>query len=114
MNDLVCHGEGLRSPVQSDCLFNVSLRLKADFPDANSIGMGNEMFLFASLFHLSVPHQTFLIFASAPVTDDDFLMFFQQFGVVVDSVVMFDKETRRSHGFGFVTFEEPVSMQKDV
>lgn len=40
------------------------------------------------------------------VTDEDFLGFFQQFGAVVDSVVMFDKETRRSRGFGFVTFED--------
>jgi hypothetical protein len=32
-------------------------------------------------------------------------VFFEQFGVIVDSVVMFDRETQRSRGFGFVTFQ---------
>jgi len=39
------------------------------------------------------------------VTDDDFRVFFEQFGEVVDSVVMYDRDTHRSRGFGFVTFE---------
>jgi len=38
------------------------------------------------------------------VTDMEFLEFFQQFGQVVDSVVMVDRLTKRSRGFGFVTF----------
>jgi len=38
------------------------------------------------------------------VTDIEFLEFFQQFGQVVDSVVMVDRLTKRSRGFGFVTF----------
>jgi len=41
------------------------------------------------------------------VTDEEFNEFFSQFGTVVDSVVMFDRETRRSRGFGFVTYENP-------
>jgi hypothetical protein len=41
----------------------------------------------------------------ADVTEDEFLAFFEQFGEVVDSVVMFDRETHRSRGFGFVTFQ---------
>jgi RNA recognition motif-containing protein len=43
------------------------------------------------------------------VTSDEFQEFFEQFGQLVDSVVMFDRETQRSRGFGFVTFEDPVS-----
>jgi hypothetical protein len=43
------------------------------------------------------------------VTGDEFRKFFQQFGEVMDSVVMYDRETRRSRGFGFVTFEDPES-----
>ena len=35
-------------------------------------------------------------------------MFFEQFGALLDSVVMFDRETKNSRGFGFVTFEDPV------
>mmetsp|Transcript_31679 Transcript_31679/g.68391 ORF Transcript_31679/g.68391 Transcript_31679/m.68391 type:complete len:520 (-) Transcript_31679:256-1815(-) len=38
------------------------------------------------------------------VTDQDFLEFFQQFGDVIDSVVIIDRLTKRSRGFGFVTF----------
>eukprot|EP00980_Cylindrotheca_fusiformis_P013525 scaffold3450_cov114-Cylindrotheca_fusiformis.AAC.30 len=43
------------------------------------------------------------------VTDEEFRTFFEQFGSVVDSVVMFDRETKNSRGFGFVTFSDPVS-----
>jgi RNA recognition motif-containing protein len=42
------------------------------------------------------------------VTEDEFREFFEQYGTVVDSIVMFDRDTRRSRGFGFVTFEDPV------
>lgn len=41
------------------------------------------------------------------VTDSEFREFFQQFGELVESVVMFDYETLRSRGFGFVTFKDP-------
>lgn len=40
----------------------------------------------------------------AKVSQADFYMYFIQFGEIIDSVVMFDKETQRSRGFGFVTF----------
>lgn len=43
----------------------------------------------------------------ADVTDKEFSEFFGQFGVVLDSVVMYDRETHRSRGFGFVTFQDP-------
>lgn len=32
--------------------------------------------------------------------------FFSQYGTVVDSTVMLDRETGRSKGFGFVSFED--------
>jgi RNA-binding protein Musashi len=38
------------------------------------------------------------------VTDHAFLDYFTQFGQVIDSVVMVDRVTKRSRGFGFVTF----------
>uniref|UniRef100_A0A7S1KL69 RRM domain-containing protein n=1 Tax=Stephanocyclus meneghinianus TaxID=29205 RepID=A0A7S1KL69_STEMN len=40
----------------------------------------------------------------ATVTDAEFLDVFQQYGEVIDSVVMIDRTTKRSRGFGFVTF----------
>lgn len=41
------------------------------------------------------------------VTNDEFHDFFSKFGKVIDSVVMFDRETQKPRGFGFVTFEDP-------
>ena len=42
------------------------------------------------------------------VTDAEFLDFFEQYGSVIDSVVMIDRNTKRSRGFGFVTFAKAV------
>lgn len=42
------------------------------------------------------------------VTSEEFNSFFEQFDKVVHSVVMFDRITGRSRGFGFVTFENPA------
>ena len=41
------------------------------------------------------------------ITAAEFRAFFEQFGRLIDSVVMFDHETNRSRGFGFVSFEDP-------
>jgi len=44
------------------------------------------------------------------LTEDDFKSFFERYGTVVDHQIMFDRETKRSRGFGFVVFasEETV------
>jgi RNA recognition motif. (a.k.a. RRM, RBD, or RNP domain) len=47
------------------------------------------------------------MFSCCTVTNEEFLHFFEQFGQVTDSVVMYDRESLRSRGFGFVTFEDP-------
>lgn len=39
-------------------------------------------------------------------TADSMRIFFSKFGKVVDATVMVDRETGRSKGFGFVTFED--------
>lgn len=46
------------------------------------------------------------------VTDDEFKLFFEKFGTLVDSVVMFDRDTGRSRGFGFITYEDPMVSRK--
>lgn len=45
------------------------------------------------------------------VTDEEFRTFFEQYGQVLDSVVMFDRETHNSRGFGFVTFKDIAVAQ---
>uniref|UniRef100_A0A7S3Z4R6 RRM domain-containing protein n=1 Tax=Lotharella globosa TaxID=91324 RepID=A0A7S3Z4R6_9EUKA len=45
-------------------------------------------------------------------TDDGFERFFSKFGEVTDCIVMRDKVTRQSRGFGFVTFKEEKSVEK--
>lgn len=42
------------------------------------------------------------------VTEQDFRSYFEEFGKTTDAVVMIDRDTQRSRGFGFVTFEEEV------
>jgi len=43
------------------------------------------------------------------VTDPEFKEFFSKFGELREAVVMFDRDTGRSRGFGFVTYVDPVS-----
>mmetsp|Transcript_45180 Transcript_45180/g.81266 ORF Transcript_45180/g.81266 Transcript_45180/m.81266 type:complete len:327 (+) Transcript_45180:52-1032(+) len=47
-------------------------------------------------------------------TNDSLRDHFQQYGDVADSIVMTDKETGRSRGFGFVTFKESSSVDSAV
>eukprot|EP00291_Cryptomonas_curvata_P004316 CAMPEP_0172182060 /NCGR_PEP_ID=MMETSP1050-20130122/18181_1 /TAXON_ID=233186 /ORGANISM="Cryptomonas curvata, Strain CCAP979/52" /LENGTH=248 /DNA_ID=CAMNT_0012855447 /DNA_START=6 /DNA_END=748 /DNA_ORIENTATION=- len=42
---------------------------------------------------------------SPEVTDASFREYFSKFGTITDSTVMVDKDTNRSRGFGFVTFD---------
>lgn len=45
-------------------------------------------------------------------TSDDLRSFFAQFGTVVDAVVLTDRMTGRSRGFGFVEMETEEQAQK--
>jgi len=46
------------------------------------------------------------------LTGDEFRNIFEKFGTILDSVVMIDRNTKRSRGFGFVTFEDPRVAHK--
>lgn len=38
--------------------------------------------------------------------------FFNQFGKVIDATVMIDRDSSRSKGFGFVTFDEKSDVER--
>ncbi|KAE9102555.1 hypothetical protein PF010_g14062 [Phytophthora fragariae] len=44
------------------------------------------------------------------VAERDFRQYFEEFGKITDAVVMIDRDTQRSRGFGFITFEEESSV----
>lgn len=48
------------------------------------------------------------------VTQEVFIQFFGQFGPIEDSIVMFDRETGRPRGFGFITFVSEDSVEKVI
>eukprot|EP00573_Skeletonema_grethae_P008502 CAMPEP_0201697582 /NCGR_PEP_ID=MMETSP0578-20130828/11399_1 /ASSEMBLY_ACC=CAM_ASM_000663 /TAXON_ID=267565 /ORGANISM="Skeletonema grethea, Strain CCMP 1804" /LENGTH=435 /DNA_ID=CAMNT_0048183781 /DNA_START=53 /DNA_END=1360 /DNA_ORIENTATION=- len=54
----------------------------------------------------SDPRKLFVGGLPTNVNDEQFLQFFEKFGEVIDSVVMVDRNTKRSRGFGFVTFAD--------
>lgn len=39
---------------------------------------------------------------------------FEEYGSVVEAIVVYDKETRKSRGFGFVTFEDEDDAERMI
>ena len=48
---------------------------------------------------------------AADVSEKDFGDYFSAFGTIIDAVVMVDRNTGSSRGFGFVTFEAEAAVQ---
>lgn len=46
------------------------------------------------------------------MTDADFKMYFEQFGTITDVIVMYDHNTQRPRGFGFITFDSEDAVDK--
>lgn len=45
-------------------------------------------------------------------TSDSFKAFFQQYGNVLDSTLMMDRETQKPRGYGFVTYDNDSTVEK--
>lgn len=51
---------------------------------------------------------------SQEATETDFRTFFSQFGNVLDCTLMMDKDTGRPRGFGFVTFDDDMAVERTL
>ncbi|KAL4566765.1 hypothetical protein LXL04_030888 [Taraxacum kok-saghyz] len=49
---------------------------------------------------------------ASTVTESDFKKYFDQFGTITDVVVMYDHNTQRPRGFGFITFDSEESVDR--
>ncbi|XP_062152253.1 heterogeneous nuclear ribonucleoprotein 1 [Alnus glutinosa] len=49
---------------------------------------------------------------ASTVTESDFKMYFDQFGTITDVVVMYDHNTQRPRGFGFITYDSEEAVDK--
>ncbi|KAF5948588.1 hypothetical protein HYC85_014545 [Camellia sinensis] len=49
---------------------------------------------------------------ASTVTEADFKKYFEQFGTITDVVVMYDHNTQRPRGFGFITYDSEDAVDK--
>ncbi|XP_061339837.1 heterogeneous nuclear ribonucleoprotein 1-like [Gastrolobium bilobum] len=49
---------------------------------------------------------------ASTVTESDFKKYFDQFGTITDVVVMYDHNTLRPRGFGFITYDSEEAVEK--
>ncbi|KAF1890285.1 hypothetical protein Lal_00013538 [Lupinus albus] len=46
------------------------------------------------------------------ITENDFKQYFDQFGIITDVVVMYDHNTRRPRGFGFISYDSEDAVDR--
>ncbi|XP_019433752.1 PREDICTED: heterogeneous nuclear ribonucleoprotein 1-like isoform X2 [Lupinus angustifolius] len=46
------------------------------------------------------------------IIESDFKKYFDQFGIITDVVVMYDRNTQRPRGFGFITFDSEEAVER--
>ncbi|KAK8495638.1 hypothetical protein V6N13_092858 [Hibiscus sabdariffa] len=51
---------------------------------------------------------------ASTVTESDFKKYFDQFGNITNDVVMYDHNTQRPRGFGFITYDSEEAVEKKV
>ncbi|GAB2215082.1 hypothetical protein Droror1_Dr00019457 [Drosera rotundifolia] len=49
---------------------------------------------------------------ASTVTESDFKKYFEQFGAITDVVVMYDHNTQRPRGFGFITYDSEEAVDR--
>ncbi|KAJ6298428.1 hypothetical protein OIU76_019556 [Salix suchowensis] len=49
---------------------------------------------------------------ASTVTENDFKSYFEQYGIITDVVVMYDHNTQRPRGFGFITYDSEEAVDR--
>ena len=63
------------------------------------------LFLLLNLVFCFLSYHYILLYA---VTAEEFYFYFAQYGEIIDSFIVYDRETVKPRGFGFVTFVDPA------
>ncbi|KAE8660764.1 RNA-binding family protein isoform 2 [Hibiscus syriacus] len=58
------------------------------------------------------PRKIFVGGLPSTITESDFKKYFDQFGNIIDVVVMYDHNTQRPRGFGFITYDAEEAVDK--
>mmetsp|Transcript_19527 Transcript_19527/g.40463 ORF Transcript_19527/g.40463 Transcript_19527/m.40463 type:complete len:534 (+) Transcript_19527:138-1739(+) len=93
-------GDFKKSPGSSSC--DLKDRSGSYSTDSQTMGRAD-----ATSFH---PHKLFVGGLHYATTTSSFRVYFESFGEVEGAMVVFNRETRKSRGFGFVIFKEGKSV----
>jgi RNA-binding protein Musashi len=98
--------------IELNCLFLIQVEAKKAVPrdDQSIVSKSN-----ASSIGSPGPGRTRKIFVGglpSNVTEAEFKRYFEQFGVITDVVVMYDHNTQRPRGFGFITYDSEDEVDK--
>ncbi|KDP36443.1 hypothetical protein JCGZ_09513 [Jatropha curcas] len=90
---------------------NVEAKKAVPREDQNILNRSNS----SSIHGSPGPARTKKIFVgglASTVTENDFKKYFDQFGTITDVVVMYDHNTQRPRGFGFITYDSEEAVDK--
>lgn len=93
-----------------DCYPQVEAKKAVPRDDQNILNRNN-----SSIHGSPSPARTKKIFVgglASTVTESDFKKYFDQFGTIKDVVVMYDHNTQRPRGFGFITYDTEDAVDR--
>eukprot|EP01017_Pseudomicrothorax_dubius_P047021 TRINITY_DN837_c0_g1_i9.p1 TRINITY_DN837_c0_g1~~TRINITY_DN837_c0_g1_i9.p1 ORF type:complete len:325 (-),score=62.47 TRINITY_DN837_c0_g1_i9:142-1116(-) len=87
------------------CLTSLKVDCKRAIPKEQIPNASNTSYRTKKLFVGGLPHN---------ITKEIFYNYFKTYGPIIDYVLINDKDTGRSRGFGFITYEEESSLQQVI
>ncbi|CAN8269548.1 unnamed protein product [Cochlearia groenlandica] len=80
--------------------------------DQNIVSRSNSGSIQGSPVGLGRTRKIFVGGLPSSITESDFKTYFEQFGTTTDVVVMYDHNTQRPRGFGFITYDSEEAVEK--